>query len=143
MSGELLAVLIAGGIAILPTIVQTIVNVVEKGQSQKHEETLKRIELYEIPKRENLLKYLDLLGSVCAAFSKPEMLSEYSAAYAKASVLVEETTLNFMGIIDKMVTERYNYQKKLPEREYDKGILNTSDYHTLREHIRNEISSKE
>ena len=143
MSGELLAVLIAGGIAVLPTIVQMIISAIEKNKTQKHEETMKRIELYETPRRVELMNYLDLLGSVCSVSNNPNVLPDYSAAYVKVSVLVDENTIKYMEIIDKMILERYDYDKTDKERKDKKVILNTPDYYKLREYIHTELSPKE
>ena len=143
MSGELQAVLIAGGIAVLPTIVQMFISAIQKNKTQKHEEAMKRIEFYEAPRRVELMKYLDLLGSVCSAFDNPNVLSDYSSAYVKISVLVDGNTFQSMEIIDKMILDRYDYDKQRPERKDRKGILNTPDYHKLLEYIRIELNPKE
>lgn len=96
MSDTLLAVLLGGGIAILPNLVLVFMERWKQHSQQKHEIRMKQIELYEVPRQNAINGYMECLGLLMADFYHPDDLLKYFAAYEKAALYVSKETRELM-----------------------------------------------
>ena len=137
MSGELLAVLIAGGIAVLPTIVSSIVGMFEKKNTQEHELQLRKMEFYEKPKAEAVFNYLENLGKVTSNARDYDFIRDYTAAYVKASALVDTEVYVEMNRMHQLIMEWYRSK----ESNSDLPFHHSEDAFSLRHKMHAYIES--
>lgn len=99
MDKTLLGVIVGGVIALLPSLVNAIVSIVNEWQKQRHELEMKRVEWECTAKIDAIRQYSESIG-VCMATNSPDAYRDYMANFERLSLYVSDETYQAMLAID-------------------------------------------
>ncbi len=102
-----MAVIIGGGIGILPSLVLVFVERWKQHSQQKFEWRIKQLELYDIPRRTAIKRYMECLGALMATGYRQGALQEYFSAYEEASLYVSKGTRELMLETNGLVNDTW------------------------------------
>lgn len=127
----------------LPTIISTVTNAIKEYKLRNIEYEAKRLELYEIPRRNAIYEYIEQVGTVCSTYHNSRDVGSYTSAYSKAYSIVDQETQKVMETLNSLVLERYG--KKTSERRDDELRLISSmeEYKVVLDALRKYIKPEE
>jgi hypothetical protein len=111
MSDTILAVIIGGGIGVIPNLVIILIERWKQHSQQKHELHMKQLELYNIPKRDAILCYMKSLGKVLSnSVHTGEIVDDFFSYHEQAMLFVSDETRELMKELKALVANRWIYQ---------------------------------
>ena len=97
MSETLIAAIVGGLIATVPTVISAISQSRQTRMQFKQEQKLKAIEFYELPRRDAIFAYKDATGKLMACDKvNIDAISAYMSAFERACLFVSDETRKLM-----------------------------------------------